>query len=176
MKKRARIVIYKAEVDHDIDAGTFKRTDAALDGNSDRSQNAVASDAAEDLDGSLIARYRDRRDARVRERLKYCLKKDPNEVLEYDNTLSLDRAYVYELLVDESVTADDVKSAGTRIHEYIVRGTLYDWYLGAGLQPTDSLESLEELEDSVASSLRGRSWGHRPLQPFGPAFWDYDKP
>lgn len=176
MKKRARIVIYKAEVDHDIDAATYKRTDAALDGSSDRQQNAISSDAAEDLDGSLIARYRDRRDARLRERLKYCLKRDPNEVMECDNILNLDRAYVYELLVDESVTPEDIKSATTRIHEYIVRGTLYDWYLGAGIQPTDSEESIQALEDNVAASLRGRSWGHRPLQPFGPAFWEYDKP
>jgi hypothetical protein len=174
--KRARIIIYKAEVDHDIDAGTFKRTDAALDGSSDRQQNAVASDAAEDLDGSLIARYRDRRDARIRERLKYALKKDPNEVMEYRNILKADPAYVYELVVSDSVTADDIESAGTRIHEYIVRGTLYDWYLGAGLQPTDSADSLQALEDAIAASLRGRSWGHRPMQPFGPAFWEYDKP
>ena len=159
-----------------MDAGTFKRTDAALDGNSDRSQNAVASDAAEDLDGSLIARYRDRRDARVRERLKYCLRKNPNEAMVYDNILKLDQAYIYELTVDDSVTKEDLKAAGTKIHEYIVRGTLYDWYLGVGLQPTDTAESLQALEDAVAASLRGRSWGHRPMQPFGPAFWEYDKP
>ena len=174
--KRAKIIIYKAEVDHDIDAGTYKRTDASLDGASDRQQNAVSSDAAEDLDGSLIARYRDRRDAKIRERLKYCLKKDPDEVLEYRNILNLDPAYIYELTVSDDITAADIESAGTKIHEYIVRGSLYDWYLGAGLQPTDSLESLQNLEDSIAASLRGRSWGHRPMQPFGPAFWDYDKP
>lgn len=174
--KPAKIIIYKAEVDRDIDAGTFKRTDAALEGAPDRQQNAVASDAAEELDGSLIARYRDRRDAIIRKRLKYCLKKEPHEVLVADNILNLDPAYIYELMVSDSVTLSDVESAGKRIHEYIVRGTLYDWYLGAGLQPTDTLDTLQELEDAVAASLRGRSWGHRPMQPFGPAFWEYDKP
>ena len=174
--KPARITIWKAEVDHDVDAHTFKRTDAALDERSDRTQNAVASDAAEDLDGSVIARYRDLRDARIRERLKFCLVRKPTDVLEYNNIKNLDPAYIYELMVSDSITADNIQSAGTRIHEYLVRGTLYDWYLGAGLQPTDTLESLQELEDGISAVLRGRSYGHRPMQPFGPAFWDYEKP
>lgn len=174
--KPAKITIWKAEVDHDIDAATFKRTDATSDQSSERSQNAVASDSGENLDGSLIARYRDRRDVRIRERLKFCLKKKAGEVMEYDNTPNLDAAYIYELEVNDTVTPDDIKTAGTKAHEYLVRGALYDWYLGTGQQPTDSAESLQALEDSIAATLRGRSYGHRPMQPFGPAFLDYEKP
>ena len=172
--KNVRITIYKVLVDNDIDKRTFKRTDATLDQNSERSQNAVAADSKEELDGSLIARYRDTRDARIRQRLRFCLKKPDTEVLEYTNIIKTDPTYVYELTVGDDFTANDLQSIGTRIHDYLVRGTLYDWYLNAGLQPLDTDDSLEELEDSISSSLRGKSYGRKPMQPWGPATYRYE--
>lgn len=168
--RTATITLHKDLIDKDIDAGTYKRTDATLEQASLRAQNAVSSDASENVDGLLIARYRDVRDAKLRERLKFCLIQEENETLVADNSVNILPEYVYNLRVDDQTTAADVKSISTMMHNYLVRGVLFDWYAYMGLQPIDSVASLEEMIDDIAGALRGRSYGRRPMQPFGPAF------
>ena len=57
------------------------------------------------------------------------------------------------------------------MHEYLVRGTLYDWYTSIGMKAQDDEYTLQDLEDDVAGAFRGNSWINRPLQPFGPAHY-----
>lgn len=172
--RTATITLYKAIIDKDIDSRTAKRVDASLDQASDRSQNAVASDATERLDGRLITRYRDLRDARLRSRLRFCLVKDTETELVIDNVVKMTPAYIYKLQVPDDFTQDDLYALSTKMNDYITRGTLRDWYLNAGLPPVDDEDALEELETDIASALRGKSYGRRPLQPFGPAHFAYD--
>lgn len=171
--RTAVITLYKAIIDKDIDSRTAKRVDASLDQASDRAQNAIASDATERLDGRLITRYRDLRDARLRERLRFCLVKDTNTELRSDNVVVAEPAYIYRLNVADDFSQDDLDILSTKMNDYITRGTLRDWYINAGLPPIDDEDTLENLETGIASMLRGKSYGRRPIQPFGPAAFDY---
>lgn len=170
----ATITLYKAIIDKDIDSRTGKRVDASLDQASDRSQNAIASDATERLDGRIITRYRDLRDAQLRSRLRFCLVKDTNTDLCVDNVVRIDPAYIYRLQVPDDFTQDDLYALSTKMNDYITRGALRDWYLNAGLPAIDDEDTLDALADDLASVLRGKSYGRRPLQPFGPAKFVYD--
>ena len=172
--KRATITLYKAIIDKKIDSMTGKRVDASLDQASDRSQNAVASDATERLDGRLITQYRDLRDAELRRRLRFCLvKEDTGGELRVDNVVVATPAYIYKLNVQDDFTADDLTAMSRMMEDYIIRGTLHDWYSGTGLNPSDNTDALDELADDIASSLRGKHYGRRPIQPFGPADFHY---
>lgn len=171
--KTATIKLYKEILDKDIDSRTAKRVDATLDQASDRSQNAIASDATEKLDGRLIVRYRDLRDAQLRARLRFCLVKDTTTELSIDNVVRITPAYIYVLNVSDDFSMDDLQALSTKMNDYIIRGTLRDWYLNAGLQPVDDEDTLDELATDIASALRGKSYGHRPMQPFGPADFKY---
>lgn len=172
--KTAVITLFKAIIDKDIDSRTAKRVDASLDEASDRSQNAVASDATERLDGRLITRYRDLRDAQLRVRLRFCLvKEDTGTEMRVDNVVKITPAYIYRLRVGDDFSQDDLEALSTKMNDYIIRGTLRDWYLNAGLPPVDDEDSLDDLLTDIASSLRGKSYGRRPMQPFGPADYRY---
>ena len=172
--KRASITLYKQELYTDIDSKTFKRTDASLVGQPERTQNAVASDVNEQLDELLLMRYCDLWDARMRRRLKFCIV-DEGDVLTYTDAPDESDRYTYELQLDDSLTSSDVKAVGTLMHNFIVRGALHDWYLHCGVEPTDTLDMLQDLEDEITSALRGRSYGRKPMQPFGPATWNYER-
>lgn len=172
--KKATIKLYKAIIDKKIDSMTGKRVDASLDQASDRSQNAVASDATERLDGRLITHYRDRRDAEIRKRLRFCLvKEETGDELCIDNVSRATPAYIYRINVQDDFSMDDLSAMSNRMEDYIIRGALRDWYLGAGLPAMDDEDTLEELITDIASSLRGKSYGRRPMQPFGPAEYRY---
>ena len=164
--KRAKIIIHKIDVDKVIDASTFKRTDASAV-QSEQQHNAMSSDTEESLDGFLVTEYRDRLDARLRERLRFCLVHEEGDLV-YESTPSIEPDYIYNLRVDDSVCLDDIKSVGTKIKEYFSRGVLRDWYLYMNVEPHDNQQTLDELLDGIASALRGKSYGRRPVQPFLP--------
>lgn len=174
MSRTITIRLLKKEIDYDIDARSYKRNDATPElanerESAERISNAVSSDSSEDLDGSLIMRYRDLRDARLRKALKFCLKKPEVDQYEFTNVPVYDKEYTYVLEVPDEMTVDDIRGMCTKMHEYIVRGTLHDWYTYLSMKPTDDELTLGDLEDEIAGEFRGHSWVNRPLQPFGPA-------
>lgn len=171
--KTVTITLKRQNILDFVDASTYKRTDATLDQASDRAQNALSSDSEDRNDAYLIGEYCDRRDATLRARLKFCIIND-EEVLEYTNDETVGD-YVYKLKVDDSFTASDLRSIGKKMDEYIKRGAIFNWYLQAGLDPTDNDMSIQVLEDEIAYALRGQPWGHRPMQPFGPAMFNFYK-
>lgn len=169
--------LLKEKIDHRIDAYTDKRNDATpgysevLEAN-ERVANATSSDTSEDNDGFLITHYRDRRDAQIRKALRYCLvDEEIYDGMVIDSFGDSGKWYIYKLSLpkDGGYTTSDLASFANTMEDYIVRGTLYDWYLNVGLQPTDTAESLDSLLDDIASQFRGKPYGRRPLQPFGPA-------
>lgn len=174
--RTAKITLLKVELDKSIDESTWKRVDATMGEASQRQQNAVMSDAQENNDGFLLEEYRDRWESRLRTRLKFCLVKRVAECLEFVNVQTYEPAYIFDLMVGDNFTVDDLRSIGKRMHEYIVRGATYDWYLRMGIEPTDNEQSIQQLEDDIVYALRGQAWGRRPMQPFGPAMFNYEKP
>lgn len=163
--KTRRIILHKDQVLYDIEGLAYKLTEAiALEG---KAKNTMAADHNETLDGRLLARLTDLRDARMRKRLRFALKSATQPVA-CDNP-SESKEYIYDLVLDEKFDDNMLEAVKTEMHEYMVRGALYDWYKKLGLQVTAIDQSeVDALEESVVSVLRTPSYVRRPLQPFGP--------
>lgn len=168
--KRLRIRLSKAIIDNKIDNRTYKRMEASLQNLSEVSKDAVASDTEEDHDASLITSYRDKRDAKIRMRLIRWIKEEipAEEFTNRPKTPNPDYTYTFEM--PDDFRTEMMGAIKDLLEDYIVRGATYDWYLNAGLAPTDSEASLEALENEILVGLRGKPSTTRPLQPFGPPF------
>ena len=165
------IRLSKTILDNDIDNRTFKRMEASLQGGNEVSRDAAASDTEEDHDAAIVTRYRDYRDAKIRKRLvRFLITEVPSH--DFSNRpKSPFPEYVYVFRVKDDFRTELMEAIKDMLHEYIVRGTIYDWYKHAGLQPTDTEQSLEEMEDDILNDLRGIPTATtRPLRPFGPPF------
>lgn len=167
-KKTRTIPIYKNEVYKDIDLYTHKYVDGSDIGDL-RIRNAVSSDSTEAVDGTLISRYVEFRDAQLRSRMRTALVE--TEADGADNDLAAEEgAYVYALSLPEEFDDNLLKPLAEYIHRYLVFGTLYDWYAQFGMrQATVYGEMLDGLEAKINSIVRGPSIHKRPMQPFGPA-------
>lgn len=165
--KTCEITIKTEAVLYDVDAITYKRMDATMAAQSDREQNALSSDSAEDLDKYMLLRFIDARDARLRKRLSFALQSEEAETLSVSNEMPTGEAYSYKLNVPDNFTRDKSLSLVAQIHDYFVKGAAYDWYVNAGVQPLVTYEVLELLEQSIINMLR-TSYVKRPIQPFGP--------
>ena len=167
MRKSAVITIYKNFVLADIDAQTFKRVDGALAAESDQVKNALSSDSEEQLDGNILHRYIEKRDSMIRKRLAFCLEVDKDD-LSVDNLLEKDvLTFEYRLMVPDVFDKQRLKIVARKIHEYLVQGSLCDWYATHNMEGNVSASELEDIESEIICMLR-TSHVKRPLQPFGP--------
>lgn len=156
--KTKTITIPKDEVHYDCEAHAYKLMDVI--GTDIKIKNAVAADSSDILDGRMLTRYTDLRDVEIRKSLAFCLS---------DNSDGQD--YTYNLVLGDDIKESIISVVKTYLHEYLVRGTLYDWYKGCGIgqNPIDLQEVESYLEKAVAD-LRGKSWMKAPMQPFGPRY------
>lgn len=167
MRKPATIIIYKKAVLADIDAQTFKRIDGILAGESEQVKNALSSDSAEQLDEHILHGHMEVRDANIRKRLIFCLEKDLEE-LSVTNLLEIEEpTFEYRLSVPGSFDKQRLKILARKMHNYMVYGTLHDWYATQNMKGNVSAEELEDMEAEIVGMLRA-SFVKRPLQPFGP--------
>ena len=159
----ARIILHKDQVLHGIETLAYKFSEAA--GLEPKQKNVVAADHNENLDADILSRMMDLRDARLRKRLRFVLSRTDNNVAcDKPNTGS---EFVYDMLL-EGVDGNDLESAKTLMHEYMVRGSLRDWYLQLGIQTAITTEEVDMMEEEIVSILRGKSFIKAPMQPFGP--------
>ena len=167
--KERKITLHKAAVHYDIDALTYKLTEATMQGADQKAKAAVASDREDAFDSSVLGRLTDYRDATLRRRLQFCLKEE--EVVEFSNKPTTTDKYEYALVVAEGFKDSSLQSLGTKMHEYMVKGGLLDWYVQTGaVTNTRALEEqVARLEDEIVNMLRVPSSLRKPLQPFGPA-------
>lgn len=160
-----RIILHKNQLLYDIEGLAYKYTEAA--GLEPKPKNVVAADHNEELDGRLLHRKMDLRDAKLRMSLRFCLKSVDQE-WSCDDPDTADE-YVYNVSVQDTFDGNVLPAIKTLMHEYIVKGTLYDWYTKMGIQTTAvTLDEVEKLEEQAVSMLRGRSYLKAPMQPFGP--------
>lgn len=153
-----------------MDSRSYKRVDASMQDRDPRSRNAIQSDVTETLDGSIMKRLTDRRDAELRMKMLWCLRGD--DVTEVDNIPVEDDEYVYKIEVPADFSGDKLKVLKTKMHDYIVRGSLLDWYYECGLSDGSLSAEVDMLLSDINSLLR-KSSGKRPMQPFGPAKMNY---
>lgn len=169
MSKSATITIYKQAVLASIDAQTFKRVDGALSAESEQMKNALSSDSQEHLDKHILHEHMEQRDATIRKRLAFCLESDDDE-LSVSNLLEVDvPTFEYKLSVPDNYDKQRLQSLAKKMHNYIVQGTLYDWYAMQNLKNSVGYEELEDMETEIVCMLRA-SFVKRPLQPFGPRY------
>ena len=167
MSKLGTITIYKEAVLADIDAQTFKRVDGVLSTESDQVKNALSSDSTEDLDKHILHRHMETRDANIRARLAFCLGAS-DEILDVTNLLDIEEpTFVYTLTLPDNCDKSRLKSLAQKIHNYLVQGTLYDWYATQNMKGNVSETDLDKMETEIICMLR-TSYVKRPLQPFGP--------
>ena len=164
------VAVSKELVFKDIDLLTHKHVDGSTQQDL-RVRNAVSSDFSEDVDGAVLARYVEFRDAKLRRKVSFALKGLYQE--KATDRLMLDEGhYFYHFTVPQDFNDSLLRPLAEYIHRFLVYGALYDWYAQF---PEHSREAafygaeLEGLEDDIASALRGPSIVKRPLQPFGPA-------
>lgn len=169
--KDLTVLLSKTQLDNDIDHRTYKRMEASLQNLNETGKDAVASDTQEDHDAAIITRYRDFRDARIRKRLvRYLVTEVPSHTFT-DRPKSPFSEYLYVFRVADDFRTEIMEAIKDHLHEYIVRGTIHDWYKYSGIPTAETDKELEEMEDEILSDLRGRpDTTARPLQPFGPPF------
>lgn len=164
MKTRV-ITLHKGEVLYDIEALAYKYTEAAsLEG---KAKDALAADHNDTTDGRILSRMMAARDAQLRKRIKFALA--PLSSTTSENKPDSANEYVYNLSVADGFDDNMLEVVQIQMHDYIVRGSLLDWYKKLGLQ-TIAVDAVEvgELEENIVSTLRTPSYTNRPLQPFGP--------
>lgn len=169
MSKPATITIYKKAVLASIDAQTFKRVDGVLSAESDQMKNALSSDSEEILDKHILHEHMEQRDANIRKRLAFCLVAE-DEDLSVNNLLEVEGpTFVYNLSVPDTFDKQRLQILAKKMHNYIVQGTLLDWYATQNMKGNVSAGELEDLEAEIVGMLRS-SFVKRPLQPFGPRY------
>lgn len=167
--KTRTITLYKQAVHYDIDALTYKLTESTMQAADQKAKSAVASDRSDAFDASVLARLTDYRDATLRGRLLFCLKEA--EITTFNNKPDASDTYEYQLVVPGGFRDVSLKTIGMKMHEYLVKGGLLDWYIQTGITVniTPLAEQVAALESEIVSMLRVPSSLKKPLQPFGPA-------
>lgn len=169
MSRAATITIYKQAILAEVDAQTFKRVDGILATESEQVKNALSSDSSEQLDKHILHRHMETRDAVIRQRLTFCLKADDKD-LTATNLLNIDMpTFEYKLLVPDTFDKQRLTVLARKIHNYIVQGSIFDWYSTQNMKGNVSASELEDIEASIVCMLRS-SFTKRPLQPFGPRY------
>lgn len=166
--KERTVEIYKNEVFKDIELHTYKYIEASTLEDV-KARNAIQADNSENMDGAVIARYVEFRDAQLRNKLQFAILEDTVESADDDITMQ-DNKYRYTFKVQETFNDRMLRPLAEYIHRFLVWGALYDWYSKFGMQQAAVYGShLDEIEEQISSILRGPSITTRPLQPFGPA-------
>lgn len=166
------ITLYKKAIHYDIDALTYKLTEATMQGVDQKAKSAVASDYTDAFDNSVLERLTDYRNATLRRRMQFCLYTEDVEITSFDNKpKSEEKKYEFKLKLPIGFKDTGLETLGTKMHEYMVKGGLLDWYIqtGVSVNLTPLQAQVTELEDSIINMIRVPSSMKKPLQPFGPS-------
>lgn len=163
-----KVEVMKQEVYDDIDRFTYKYMDASGPDDPKR-KNAISADTVERLDGNVIARLVNFRDAKLRRLIQFALIGIHDEYAVDIISLENDR-YHYFMLLPETFDDNLLQPLAEYFHRFLVWGTLFDWYGLMGLDQANFYAAeLDEVEREITDILRTPSVIKKPLQPFGPA-------
>lgn len=164
--KNRDIIINLSEVYKDIDSLTYKYAEVS-EVPSPSVRNGMQSDTTESLDGHVLARAVEYRDARLRAEigrfLRYECQTSVTDELRSRNTI------VYRLSLDDEFQDALLRPVCTIIHRYLVFGALFDWYgPGMGSRQAQNYErELTELEVELTNNLNAVTIVQKVKQPFG---------
>lgn len=156
--KQRRIILHKSQILHDIDLFSYKLAETSVEGDA---KDNVASDSEDLLDGAIISQLMESRDATIRKKLSFCLREESIPVV--DNTTDLEGDFIYDLNLTPSFKDSELKTAVRVMHDYMVKGTLMDWYvqIGTSFGSTLGVEVLQ-LESRIADIFRKPGFVRHP--------------
>lgn len=168
-KKDWFITIFKSEVYDEIQSVTYKYGEAALEKAAEKTVDALTSDMDEAVDDLIIRRAVEYYDARLRTRLRFAMQQESDT--QADDMLQQDDVFAYNLSVDSSINDSIIQAVTVKIHNFLIWGGLYRWYLKHGFtaQAAAYKSELDEMEDDIVNTFKAPNKAKRPLQPFGPA-------
>lgn len=165
--KTRKLILRTPAIMKDIDMLTYKLSDVASVEGIDN--NNLSSDIEETLDGSVLSRFVDERVAELRKRLAFCLEDEAITVVDNENYLQPEYEFVF--ILPSAFKDSELKAAVSMMHNYIVRGALYDWYNKLGTPFGAQLANeVNELEHKIVDIFREpRVVKHSMIfyQPFG---------
>lgn len=166
--KRRSVRISKAEVFKDIDLYTHKTVDGSQL-QDPRQRNAIQSDVSEGVDGAVLARHVEFRNAQLRARIQFALV-DNEQVVANDELGLNDAYYFFHFEVTNDFKDIMLRPLAEYIHRFLVFGALYDWYAQFDMNQAGYYGKMaSDAQDEIGSILAGPAIVKRPLQPFGPA-------
>lgn len=152
MSKTRTITIMLNEVYRDIDDLTYKYAEVS-DVPSPSVKNGMTSDTTDHLDGLLLARAVDYRDAKLRAWIGRFLGEERMDGVV--NTLISKDRIVYRLNLEDTFQDALLRPICSMIHRYLVFGALFDWY-GPGMgsrQAQNYSSELDSLEQDIMDEL-----------------------
>lgn len=165
--KTRKVILRTAAVMKDIDMLTYKLSDVATAEGIDK--NNLASDIEETVDGSVLSRFVDARVAELRKRLSFCLEDEVITVVDNENYLQPEYEFIFTL--PSTFKDSELKTAVSMMHDYLVRGALFDWYNKLGTPFGAQLAyEVADLEHKIVDIFREpRVVKHSMIfyQPFG---------
>lgn len=134
--KSKTITIQKKDLFFDIDALSLTYTKA--NGNDVVKANAISTDSLSAMEMRVLTRLMDRRVAELRDLMRRILTTATvsNAVT---NALDSGTSYSFALTVTVEVEDNTLDSIAKLMHDYIVKGTLADWYADVGAGNSESL-------------------------------------
>ena len=169
-KKYRKIRIKIADVYKDIDSRTYKYAEASTV-EAPKQKDAMQSDVSDNLDGHILARNVELRDAKLRQLFSEWLKENDTEIIIETNTLYANtQEYLdYEMYVPVELKDAMLRSVATFMHTYLVCGALFDWY-GKGMgdkQAAIYQAELDDIETNITNTLIPSTVIIPPLNPWG---------
>lgn len=165
MKERT-ITITLSEIYKDIDSWTYKYAEVS-DVPRPSVKNHMQSDKDEALDGRLLARSVQYRDAKLRNVIGRYLKGET--VLSVTNAMPTAETIVYNLTLDDEFEDSLLLPLCTMIARYLTFGALFDWY-GPGMgsrQAQNYEQELTDLEIELINDLQAVTIVQKTKQPWG---------
>lgn len=149
--KERTIVLHKNEIYNDVEHYTYKLAETSVPDVGTR--DSLQADTGETLDRYLIIRMADYRITEIRKKIAFALKK-----MEYSsvyNERNENPDYVFSLVLPEKFDDNRLLTATNIFHQYVVKGTLLDWYRHCGTSVGENLVGdVARLENEVENILR----------------------
>ncbi len=163
-EKERRIILRSENITKAIDTMTYKLADTAIEG---LAKDNVSSDREDNLDGAIISELLEGRVAALRKRLTFCLK--PETIVEIDDDNVSEAEFVFNFVLPGKFNDAELRNARTFMHNYLVRGTLMDWYNKIGVAFGQSMAyEVSELESKVVDIFRKPGFVNHPTMFYQP--------
>lgn len=165
--KCRRITINLNEVYRDIDSLTYKYAEVS-DIPSPSAKSGMQSDSGDSLDGRLLSRAVEYRDAKLRTVIGRYLAQPTQQQLEVSNVLVARDSIVYDLELDDEFQDSMLMPLCSMMSRYLTYGALFDWYgPGMGSRQAANYElELTGIETELVNNLQAVTIVQKTKQPF----------